>query len=723
MPPTLEELRPVHGGKAAALMVLREHGFRVPDFLVSPVDLAAAVEELGFPLVVRSSATVEDAPHTSFAGQFESYLNLNSLEDVKEAVRACHESVRRPGVLEYCRHAGIDPGRLRMEFLLQRMITPELAGVAFTVNPVTGRDDVVIEACEGLADDLLAGTREPLAADHPLVRQHGPRIAAEARSLQRFWGAPQDIEFALADGELYILQTRPITRIAFAEETTEWTNADFRDGGVSATVCTPLMWSLYERIWNTSLKQSLYELHLFEQDFEAARLFFGRPYWNLGAVKRCVSRIPGYVERDFDEDLNIEPAYEDDGVRTPVTCGRVLRILPTLRAISRFFRSQEAAAERVRQLGFAPIAHRYPLKESVSAAQLTEAFRSLVGNDYVQLECTYFRTIFALSLAKLDFHMAFPDTDYTQLVSALPPLTHMAPVRRLREMRAAGAVDLPAFLAEFPHHSRFGLDLCHPRWDEDREFVEQLANRLFPSDDADDTRDEDRRRVVFEQARHDARRRVALWRRRSFDRKLSRLRRFVWLREELRDLSSRMYHLLRRHVMELARLRGLGEDIFFMTYREIFEDDRSAIAARRDIYESYRNFAAPNEIGPRVVYEPTVSRRALSGIAASTGRAQGAAWIARNIDEALRAPARAVLVCPFTEPSWTPVLERVSAVVTETGGLLSHAAVICREYGIPAVLGVPHATQTIPHECEVLVDGGTGQIELISPSRPRPRTR
>src|SRR6185503_17209269 len=109
-------------------------------------------------------------------------------------------------------------------------------------------------------------------------------------------GCPQDIEFAIEDGNLYILQSRPITRIRFAGQSSEWTNADFRDGGVSSGVCSPLMWSFYEFVWDQTLKGTLRELRLFREDFPAGQMFFGRPYWNVGAVKDCLSWLPGFIE-------------------------------------------------------------------------------------------------------------------------------------------------------------------------------------------------------------------------------------------------------------------------------------------------------------------------------------------------------------------------------------------------------------------------------------------
>src|SRR5690606_12170264 len=238
-------------------------GFSVPDFIVTPADVAAAVERLGTPIAVRSSASVEDGGCVSFAGQFERVLNLNRLDEIEAAIDRCRASVRAPSVHSSCHRHRLWAEQIWMDVIVQRMIRPGLAGVAFTVNPATGREEVVIEACEGVADALLSGHRSPLRADQPLLGQHRPDIEAVARQIQRFFGAPQDIEFAVEDGRLYILQSRPITRIAFAADVGEWTNADFRDGGVSSSVCTPLMWSLYDFVWEHSLKGSLRELRLF----------------------------------------------------------------------------------------------------------------------------------------------------------------------------------------------------------------------------------------------------------------------------------------------------------------------------------------------------------------------------------------------------------------------------------------------------------------------------
>jgi phosphohistidine swiveling domain-containing protein len=696
------------GGKAAVLLELQAAGFRIPEFVVSPADPAAAVSELGFPLVVRSSASVEDGCDSSFAGQFHSFLGLTTLEQVEEAIDRCRESVGLPSVAEYCLRNGIDPSSIHMDVIVQRMIEPELAGVAFTVNPVTGAEEVVIEACAGLADQLLAGQAPPLPADYPLLAKYANEIAGTARLIMRHFGAPQDIEFAITDGVLYILQSRPITRIGFATDVGEWTTADFRDGGVSSRVCSPLMWSLYDFIWESSLKASLTQLKLFapkrEGDFQAGRMFFGRPYWNLGAVKRCLFKLPGFVEREFDTDLSVEINYAGDGRKTPVTVAGIVHALPTIFAIRRFFRERELESRALLNGAFDDIERRHDLPSD----DVETAFRTLIERDYFRVESAYFRTVFAVSLAKLDFKMSFPEADYASLVAALPELRHLAPLRAIREMTRRGERDVAGLVRLFRHHSRLGIDVLAPRWDEDQAFLATLFENPLESAAVDPG-------PAYAAARAAALRHLPRWRRRGFERKLDRLRMFVWLREEMRDLSSRMYYFIRRDALEIARRRKIGDAIFFMTFREILADDRSQVARNRETFECYRNFAAPNEIGLRYAHRDASSMGgALRGIGASPGTARGIARVARSVEEALAVPAGSILVCPFTDPGWTPVLGRVAGVVTETGGLLSHAAVICREFGIPAVLGVPHALQRIRDAREIAIDGNAGCVDLVT---------
>lgn len=687
------------GGKAAQLCALRNAGFLVPDFEVSPPDLATATARLGFPLAVRSSATLEDGEQSSFAGIFSSFLNLHHLEEVSRAVEQCLDSLHSPEVDEYCRQQGVDRREMRMEYIVQRMVEPELAGVVFTVDPVSGGEEPVINAVEGLADELMAGRKASLPPGHPVLQRYLPAILATARDVERHFGRPQDIEFACAEGRVYLLQARPITRINFAGVNGEWTNANFRDGGVSSGVCSPLMTSLYELIWESSLKRTFRETYLWTGEFISIRSFFGRPYWNLAAVKEGVALIPGFIEREFDDDLGIQGAYDGSGRMTPFTWRTVLRAIPIMAGVRTFLYRQERAARKLLQEGESRIAAR------LRSVPQPAAWRSLVEQDYFDIESTYFRTVFAVSLVKQDFKRSFPGCDYSELVAGLPPLRHLAPLQRMRSAPPQSEAEIAELLREFPHPSRWGLDIRFPRWDEEPEFVADLWRMLPPVEIRSSTSDlqtvRDRCLETIPRRRH-----------RLFSRKLDQLRKWVWLREELRDVSTRMYHLMRRTVLHFAYQRDLGEDIFFMTYQEIQNDDRSQIQSRKAQFLRYRHFDAPNEIGNQTPVIVTGSNTRWRGIAASAGVASGPARVARSIDEASRLPSGCVLVCPFTEPSWTPVLDRCAAVIAETGGQLSHAAVLCREFGIPAVLGVANATRVIRDGTHVIVHGSEGWVAV-----------
>lgn len=202
-------------------------------------------------------------------------------------------------------------------------------------------------------------------------------------------------------------------------------------------------------------------------------------------------------------------------------------------------------------------------------------------------------------------------------------------------------------MKEFAHRSRRELDIRAPRWDEDHEWVATLLKQHTPAAGSDP-------RPAYEAARTQALANLPWHKRRTFTRKLDRLRHFLWLREEMRDLSSRMYHLIRRYVLAIAERRGLGDDIFFMTFPEIIADDRSNIERERERYESFRNFKAPNEIGSRFTFDAGPVSGALRGIGASRGTVRGVARIARNIEEAMDVERGAILICPFTDPGGRP---------------------------------------------------------------------
>jgi phosphohistidine swiveling domain-containing protein len=223
-----------------------------------------------------------------------------------------------------------------------------------------------------------------------------------------------------------------------------------------------------------------------------------------------------------------------------------------------------------------------------------------------------------------------------------------------------------------------------------------------------------------------------------FVRRLERVRALIWWREEMRELSSWTSALLRRWSLEAARrlfaqsaLAAEG-DVWNLDAGELCAAlegslppgevlERAAMHGR--ISRSFRSFAAPREIGARYPYgggpprraEPARlahSRGALRGTPSSPGVASGLARVARRLDEAYGVRPGEILVAAFADPGWTPLFGRIAAIVTETGGLLSHTAVIAREYGIPAVLAVPSVAERVKTGDRLRVDGGAGTVEL-----------
>jgi phosphohistidine swiveling domain-containing protein len=322
---------------------------------------------------------------------------------------------------------------------------------------------------------------------------------------------------------------------------------------------------------------------------------------------------------------------------------------------------------------------------------------------------------------------------YPALVGGLQSLAHFECAQALWELANGaprGGRSLPGedrrwtledFLARYGYHSRRELDLRVPRWSEDAVFVADLARKLVGAESPADANGRQRQQYGAELAR--ARRLLSRRQWRQFEKKLLRLRKYLWLREQMRDLSARVYAQIRRFVQEIGwRAADAGhlrsaDDVFYLAFREIYRvfeaPCRAVVEKRRDHERMYRNFRVPNEVGGGFTLAPVeAAGQRLSGIGCSTGIVSGRARIVSTLAEVAKIQRGDILVCPFTDPGWTPLLNLAAGVVTENGGLLSHAAVICREYAIPAVLNVAGATRLLRDNQRIRIDGGQGYVDI-----------
>ncbi len=759
----------------------------------------------GVPVAVRSSGTMEDLEEASFAGQYETFLEVTDLEAVVDSVRRCWVSAWNNRVLGYCQRNGLPLKQLSMAVILQQMVQPRVSGVLFTLHPQTGRDDEMLaEAVPGLGEALVSGRVNPSRyvlewhsgklkekmgqGDEILSSGELQELGQMGRDLHALLGAPQDVEWSFdLDGHLWALQTRPITRIGYAPGLGEWTTADFRDGGVSSSVVSPFMWSLYDRIWHGTLPAYVHEIRLLpdelKSDLEWGRVFFGRPYWNVGAVKRCLANAPGFNEREFDSDLSIEITYEGDGLTVPMTVTGALKALPSLLALYGGFRKCMSWIRRFHQEFWHDAAlFQRPHLARLTDGELAVLYDRLLNGLYVETESAYFRTIYNTSNAKLVFKESFDSVNrmangefsWLNLMLGLRNLSHLRPVTALWDLAAsiekrpllkqavakADPVDLPSlleglpesdrleqFLLTYGYHGTRELDILRPRWREQpREVYSTLQKLVLEFDPKRDPRvlnEAQHRRYLEERTKLETfLRQQPGWRWvpgrvTRFLAGLQRVRKFCWWREEMRDLSTRAYDLVRRYTVEVGRrVRAKGvldqaDDLFFLRHQEALDllagrldasKARALVVKNRRYCRAWRNFKNPNEIGDRYQWRRKATRppqtsgehEVLQGVACSPGRVRATARVIRSLDESNRVNGGDALITLFTDPGWTPLLGRVGAVVTETGGLLSHAAVISREYGLPAVLAVPGATEKIPDGAMIIVDGDRGLVEILA---------
>lgn len=793
------QLDPARAGqKAANLHTLTNAGHDVPPGFVVYADddldhtpderLRAAVARIGgFPVAVRSSGRLEDLEGASFAGQYETFLDVRDVVDLRAKIIACRASAHAERVQVYLKKQNLDPARAEVAVLVQRQVRARIAGVGFSIHPVTGREEhALVECCNGLGEKLVSGhvqptrfvlslrdgaisEREAGGEDVTLEPEQARALTAALLDLQALFHRPQDVEFAFDDtGALFLLQSRPITTIAWRTDVDEFTNADFKDGGISARICTPMMYSLYRDAMQQSMQRYFERIKLVGAKAKETWIasFYGRGYWNASAVKRAMSRIPAFSEEKFDQDLGIQKAYGDDGPSVvPTSVRTVVGVVPVAIAVEREYGAQ---LERARE---------FPTRYRLERARWLERVARFADTDdaaffadlrgalldlHPRTEQEYFTTIYGNTNAQSDFKgfigkmdaVTGRETKVVCLIAGLSDVHHMNVQRgfvHLYRCAKRHGIESPAFERELAlfidengFHGDAELDPTVPRWSEVPERVrEHITNFLAsgaPPADPDDATGAQRKQFEDEVQAVEVHLKSRLhWRARFLRRfrgHLTRVRAYLSAREGMREFSTQTYAIVRAYLVEagqrLARRGDLTDEaLVFMFHNtelvDVVEGRMSRDAAvelaafRRKMYDGYRDLVPPNELGRgvRVRAEATFEGgTALRGLGCSHGRVEGRVRVVPTLDDAHTVRKGEILVTRFTDPGWTPVLGLVAGVVTEVGGLLSHAAVIGREYGIPAVLNLPGATKALKTGQLVRIDGTAGTVELLDRDEP-----
>jgi pyruvate,water dikinase len=782
--------------------------------------LIAAVTQLcpsGTPLAVRSSAVDEDAAQHSFAGQLESFLNV-APADVPAKVLAVWRSAFGERVYRYRREHDLPLPPRAPAVLIQRMVPAEMAGVAFSADPVSGRRNLtVVTAVHGLGEQLVAGeanadsyhvtrpgaivTRQLRTAAHPVLTDSQVcAVAALAVQCERWFGRPQDVEWAIEGGELYLLQSRPITSLAKLADPDGvqnlWDNSNIVEsyGGVT----TPLTYSFARRAYEAVYQEFCRILGVPNTVIRANQRVFacmiglvrGRLYYNLLNWYRVLAMLPGYktnrpfleqmlgVKESLPASLAVTPAqssWQQNWVDRLYLVRAVFSLLVNFLLLARTKRN---FYQRLQQA----LGAQRPDLTALRPDELVTYYRTLDQQllthwDAPQLN-DFFAMIFYGVLRKLAVAWCGDTAGTLQndlltgeggMISAEPALRVQALAQlaagdealvtllrtgTLHELRPALA-DRPAFAQQVQSYvDKFGdrcadeLKLESPTLHANPlplfRAIGQLAGRRpeqQPSLKPHANTGKPTQRLQAEQEVQTALAGKPL-RRLLFNWVLTQARKCVRDRENLRFERTRVFGRARQIFIELGQhfyaLDRLDEaqDIFYLEVEEILgfvegtatcTDLRGLAAVRKAEFAGFRQMTPPAErfMTTGMVHQgnpfqaaprpnlPLTSGEELRGIGSCPGFVRGRARLVTNPATAHLEPGD-ILVAERTDPSWIMIMPAAAGLLVERGSLLSHAAIVSRELGLPAIVSLTGITHWLADGDLVEFDGSTGVVRKVT---------
>ena len=800
----LERLRYLKPDDREAIRTLSAEIRRTLEGVPVPDDLAAAItralDQLGgqAAYAVRSSATAEDLPTASFAGQQDTYLNVVGQAAILQHVSRCWASLFTERAVTYRIRNGFDHRKVHMAVVVQRMVFPHAAGILFTADPVTGNRKVAsVEASFGLGEALVSGlvnadvykvrdgeivTRtvaakqlavlpSPAGGTHEQAiepeRQRQPaltdvqvmRLAQLGRRIEAHFGRPQDIEWCLVDDHLHIVQSRPITTLFPIPDAADRENRVYVSVGHQQMMTDPMK----------PLGLSVWQLMNPAMTVAAGRLFIdvtgrlARPATRAAVLQmlgrsdpRIRDALETVLERgDFIQLLPDEgPAGPPPGaapasnVPSPAIVGELIeRTQASIAGLKRDIEGKSGPAlldfiltdlQELRRLAFHPedlgvlmagIEATWWLNEHLhawlgeknAADALTQSVPSNVTSE-MGLALLDVADVIRPHAEVVAFLQQVEDDDF---LDELPMLTGG------REARDA----ILGWLDRYGMRCVGEIDITRPRF---RERPTTLVPILLGNIENFEPGAGSRR---FEQGRHEAEKKARdlLERLRLLpdgERKaeetktmIDRLRSFIGYREYPKYGMICRYFVYKLALLEEAeRLVAAGvlrekEDIFYLGLRELqdvvrtYRVDEQLIRERKEAFRSYAALTPPRVLtsqgeGLSGAYRrDDVPAGALIGLPVSAGTVEGRARVIFDLAQANLEPDD-ILVTTFTDPSWTPLFVGIKGLVTEVGGMMTHGAVIAREYGLPAVVGVENATRLIRDGQRIRVHGTDGYVEI-----------
>ncbi|HXJ53286.1 MAG TPA: PEP/pyruvate-binding domain-containing protein [Burkholderiales bacterium] len=725
---------------------------------------------------VRSSATTEDLGGAAFAGQHDTYLNCKGFDDIARHLKLCWLSLWSARAVAYRRNAGFDVRDTTMAVVIQKMAFCDVAGVGFSIDPVSGNlGHRVFDANYGLGESVVGGEA---AIDHfVLDKASGALVASQiaekdlkivaadsgtrevrlegaARSapclsepmlselgaligsVEKLYGYPQDIEWGFEAGKLWLLQSRPVTRIP-----ARWTRDESAERFPS--VITPLAWELVEEGFHRSLNYSFALMGLPPFKGKWFAMFDHYIYGNqnaveiyangaassisIGSVAELVAAIPT-LRNQYEWVLELPLTWSRDLDHYLMSLGELMAAPLEDRPVAELW----AYVLRVKELG----ASYFLPNIAISITQRT-LYRILLGIVQAALGSEQAAVAFDRLLAYCETKTGVINKELYRLarrVAALPALA-----ARLRESSSRGFLEAGGFAAHRDidaafrkflrdhGHREVEFDPYHPTWVEAPWLVVENL-KLMLDTRLEDPADKERELKVAMRETEAALQARLPQELRFFVHEIVRLARAYTTLDDVEHYqTTRLTLPFRKGLHALgARLRALGVvdepmDVFF-AHCESMNDAVAAdspqrwkalgeeIRQEKQAYLRHRGETPKWQIGGADEATPAASGGGLSGLPGSPGSASGPVYKVHGSEDFSDFPKGAVLVARTTNPAWTPLFYRAVAVITESGGPLSHGAVTAREIGLPAVMSVRGALSALDNGQRVKVDGSGGRV-------------
>ena len=800
----LSRLQPDDGEAIRALSAdIRQtvEGIAIPEDLAAAIarPLARLGEHAAY--AVRSSATAEDLPTASFAGQQDTYLNVVGQASILRHISRCWASLFTERAVTYRLRRGFDHRKVHMAVVVQQMVFPEASGILFTADAVTSNRKVSsVEASFGLGEALVSGRVNPdiynvrdgavvtreIAAKQLAVypspaggtqeqaieaeRQQRPaltdtqvvRLALRGRRIEAHFGSPQDIEWCLVDDDFQIVQSRPITTLFPIPAAGDGENHVYISVG-HQQMMTDAMRPLGLSFWQMTTPRPMAEA--------GGRLFvdvtraLASPASRAGLMEMIGRSDPlvGDAVETILERGDFVPSLPDDGAGGPLPAGArdpvetdpaIVRELigrseASLATLKREIRTKSGPAlldfiladiAELKRVLFDPYSLRVIMAGMDASWWLNDQLQTWLGEKSAAdtlAQSAPGNVTSEMGLALLD--VADVIRPHPEVVAFLEQveddgfLDELAKVAGGPEARDA----IRAYLEKYGMRCAGEIDITRPRWSERpttlvpvilgnvKNFEPGAGKRRF-EEGREEASNKEQELLERLRALPDGEQKAD-----ETKQMIDRVRTFTGYREYPKYGMVSRYLVYKQALLEeaerLVQAHVLHEkdDIFYLRFEELQdvvrtnEVDYELIGERKVAFRSYQAFTPPRVLTSEGEVLSGAYRRddlpagALGGLAVSAGTIEGRARVILDLAKA-DLEAGDILVTAYTDPSWTPLFVAIEGLVTEVGGLMTHGAVIAREYGLPAVVGVHDATRLIRDGQRIRVHGTDGYVEILA---------